>query len=82
MLCATDYCRQQRGLLSAAWVLSAHALLPHLQHTPTLIEAYVAKAKFLKHAGQRRVSLGSRPSTRACDTCCMLLECLDSRATR
>ena len=23
-----------------------------LQHTPTLIEAYVAKAKFLKHAGE------------------------------
>lgn len=27
--------------------------LAHLQHTPTLIEAYVAKAKFLKHAGER-----------------------------
>lgn len=23
-----------------------------MQHTPTLIEAYVAKAKFLKHAGE------------------------------
>lgn len=41
-----------------AWLLNVNALLPHLQHTPTLIEAYVAKAKFLKHAGQRGVFTG------------------------
>lgn len=47
---------ERQGFIFVLWPgTSPHAALARwptaLQHTPTLIEAYVAKARFLKHAG-------------------------------